>query len=51
MKAALKKKGIASDNFDLLIASTAIAHNMTLVTRNVKHFEQIEGIHIENWVE
>jgi tRNA(fMet)-specific endonuclease VapC len=51
IKTALKKKGIASDNFDLLIAATAIAHNMILVTRNVKHFERIEGIHLENWVD
>ena len=34
---------------DLLIASTAIAHNLTLVTCNFKDFEDIPGLHVEDW--
>jgi tRNA(fMet)-specific endonuclease VapC len=37
------------DEFDLLIGVTAVHGEMTLVTDNVKDFENIEGIKIENW--
>ena len=40
----------ADDDFDLLIGCTALAGNMVLVTENVKHFQNIEGIKIENWI-
>jgi len=35
---------------DLLIASVAMAHKAILVTHNVKHFEQIEGLLLEDWL-
>ncbi|HKZ83842.1 MAG TPA: type II toxin-antitoxin system VapC family toxin [Anaerolineae bacterium] len=35
---------------DLLIASIALAHRATLVTRNVRHFRQIPGLTVTNWV-
>jgi len=36
---------------DSLIAAAAITHHMTLVTRNVKDFKDIEGISLINpWV-
>lgn len=41
----------ANDDFDLLIGCTAVAGKMTLVTENVKHFKNIKGIKIENWIE
>ena len=50
-KARLRKKGIPLDDFDLLIGSTAISNNLTLVTRNVSDFERLKGIEIENWVD
>ena len=50
-KARLKKKGQLIDDFDLLIGSSAIANEMVLVTRNVKHFNRISGINIENWAD
>ena len=37
------------DEFDLLIGTTAIANNLILVTDNIKDFERLEGIRIENW--
>ena len=46
---ALEHTGQRVDQFDLLIGSTALHHKMTLVTSNLKHFERIEGIEIENW--
>ncbi len=43
----LKKIG----NADLLIASLALAHSATLVTRNTKDFQPIPGLKLENWAE
>lgn len=49
-KARLRKKGLPLDDFDLLIGSTAISNNLTLVTRNVSDFERLKEIEIDNWV-
>ncbi len=49
IKTHLKKQGQIVDSFDLLIAATAIANEMVLVTHNTKHFERIEGIILEDW--
>ena len=43
----LKKIGRA----DLLIAGIALANRATLVTRNLKHFRQIHGLQLENWID
>lgn len=36
---------------DLLIACIALAHRATLVTRNLRHFQQVSGLRVENWVD
>ncbi len=36
---------------DLLIASICLAHRATLVTRNTRHFRQVSGLTIINWVD
>lgn len=36
---------------DLLIASIALAHRATLVTRNLRHFRQIPGLNTDNWAD
>lgn len=38
------------DNFDLLIACTAIANDMICVTDNTKDFHRFRDIRLENWV-
>lgn len=50
-KADLVRQGRMIDDFDLLIGSTAVANNLTMVTENVKHLSRIKGIEIENWVD
>lgn len=49
LKAQLEAKGQSVDDFDLVIASTALAHNLILVTNNIRHFQKIEGLKLENW--
>jgi tRNA(fMet)-specific endonuclease VapC len=36
---------------DLLIASISLANRATLVTRNIRHFKQIPGLRVVNWVD
>ena len=43
-KARLKTKGKMLDDFDLLIGSTAIFNNLTLVTKNISDFNRLDGI-------
>jgi tRNA(fMet)-specific endonuclease VapC len=43
----IKKIGRA----DLLIASIALAHRATLITRNVKDFRLVPGLAFENWAD
>jgi tRNA(fMet)-specific endonuclease VapC len=35
---------------DLVIASTALAHQRTLVTGNVREFSRVPGLVLENWM-
>lgn len=49
IKTSLEKQGNTLADMDLLIAATALTHNMILVTNNQKHFERIRGLDIENW--
>lgn len=49
-KVRLKKIGKPMhDEFDLLIGVTAIENELTLVTDNIKDFEKLDKIKIENW--
>jgi tRNA(fMet)-specific endonuclease VapC len=36
---------------DLLIASVTLANRATLVIRNTRHFRQVPGLQVENWVD
>jgi tRNA(fMet)-specific endonuclease VapC len=49
MRATLATRGTPIGPNDLLIAAIARAHNLTLVTANVREFGRIEGLQIENW--
>ena len=50
----LKETGSPAPQFDLLIAATAIANNLILVTRNTQDFEaiaKVSNLMMENWFE
>jgi tRNA(fMet)-specific endonuclease VapC len=47
----LEKQGLRIGDMDIFIAATALEENLILVTGNVKHFERIPGLKIENWME
>lgn len=49
-KAHLRKKGVTIGDFDLLIAGFAKVNNLCLVTNNIKHFNHIQEVKIENWL-
>lgn len=49
-KVRLIKKGIIISDFDLLIDSTAVANDLIVITENIKEFERISGIEIDNWI-
>lgn len=44
IKIMLEKRGEKLADFDLLIAATAIEHNLTLISGNKKHFQRIRGL-------
>ncbi|HET9957097.1 MAG TPA: type II toxin-antitoxin system VapC family toxin [Polyangiaceae bacterium] len=48
--ARLMEKGRRIGHYDALIAAHAIALEVTLVTNNEKHFGQVEGLKLANWV-
>lgn len=45
-KVQLEVKGVRLDDFDLLIAATALHHSLQLFTRNKKHFARIPNLKI-----
>jgi len=49
IRLSLEHTGQRVDQFDLLIGATAMHHELTLVTSNLKHFERMQGLEIENW--
>ena len=49
-KARLRSIGLMISDFDLLIGCTAVDKDMIMVTENLKEFERIYGIQLENWV-
>ena len=46
IRKSLRQKGLLIDNFDLLITSTCLTHDLILLTNNVSHFKRIPGLKI-----
>ena len=48
-KVRLRKAGVPIDEFDLLIGSTAVMLDLTMVTNNTAHSSRISNIKLEDW--
>ncbi len=48
LRGSLRQHGRRIGDFDLLIATSALRHNLTLLTNNRRHFENIEGLRMES---
>ena len=51
LRAELARQGNLIGPNDLLIAATALAHGLTLVTHNVREFRRLPDLQIEDWEE
>ncbi|HEX9668419.1 MAG TPA: type II toxin-antitoxin system VapC family toxin [Thermoanaerobaculia bacterium] len=49
LRAALRKSGKGIEVPDAILAATASVHELVLVTRNVRHFQNVPGLALENW--
>ncbi len=49
LKADLKKHGRIIGPIDMLLAGQALNKNLILVTNNIKEFERVNGLSIEDW--
>lgn len=50
MRAGLERDGRRLAEPDLRIAAIALSRDATLVTGNVRHFDRVPGLRIENWL-
>jgi tRNA(fMet)-specific endonuclease VapC len=50
IRAHLTRAGTPIGPFDLLIGAHARSEGLTLVTNNVREFERVPGLQVENWV-
>ncbi len=51
VRAALERHGTPLGDADLRIAAIALARGLAIVTGNVRHFQRIPELKIENWLE
>ena len=49
--AYLESQGKVIGTMDMLIAAHALSENLTIVTNNVREFERVPSLQIENWSE
>lgn len=49
LRRALRQQGRLIGDFDLLIAATAMAADVALVTDNTRHFERVDGLKLETY--
>jgi tRNA(fMet)-specific endonuclease VapC len=51
LKSKLKKEGRLIGPIDMLLAAQALNRELIFVTNNIKEFERIENLKLENWAE
>jgi len=50
IRGSLLRQGIRVSPVDLMIASVALVHDLTLVTHNTRDFQNIPGLRLEDWL-
>jgi tRNA(fMet)-specific endonuclease VapC len=50
LRALLRKQGTPIGHYDLLIASTALANNLIVVTNNMREFSRVPGLAVQDWL-
>jgi len=48
-RAQLRRRGQPIGAYDILIAGTALANDLILVTSNLREFNRVEGLRVEDW--
>lgn len=51
LRAYLEERGVPIGHEDTQIAAIALANDLAVVTGNVRHFERVPGLTVENWLE
>jgi tRNA(fMet)-specific endonuclease VapC len=49
IRAVLKTQGQPIGAYDILIAATALQHQLIMVTANQREFDRVPGLQTENW--
>lgn len=49
IRAELKTRGTPIGAYDVLIAATALARGLIMVTSNTDEFRRVSGLQVENW--
>jgi predicted nucleic acid-binding protein len=49
LRASLRRSGRSIEIPDAFLAATASLHELVLVTRNVRHFQDVPCLAVENW--
>jgi tRNA(fMet)-specific endonuclease VapC len=50
LRGTLLQRGIQVSRMDLMIASVALVHNLTLVTHNTADYQNIPGLRLDDWL-
>jgi tRNA(fMet)-specific endonuclease VapC len=50
IRVELRRQGIEGPSVDLLIASVARLYDLTLVTHNTVHFQNVPGLRLDDWL-
>lgn len=50
VRAQLQREGIGVNSIDLMIASVALTHDLTLVTHNMSDFFRIPNLRLKDWI-
>lgn len=50
VRGPLLQQGVSVPTTDLMIATAALVHNLTLVTHNTADFQSIPGLRLDDWI-